>query len=499
MGMREEVLRMERVTYMEADTPLLENFCITVMAGEILGLIPVNSYGVASFLNLAKHNLPLHYGYVYYREKIVNSWKSQGRDTNRISIIRNESCLVDKLTVADNIFVLRQGFKKHIINHGVLKKQLQVFLEDIDIDISADTFVKDLTAFEKLIIEILRAIVAGNWLVILEGISTVVSNKELQKIHFILRHYAKKGFAFIYIESHYEEMKEVCDRIALMDNGHITKIFNMKDVIPDIIRTNTTEKFERIIKKNLTENVETGKAEEVVLSIENLCCNSIQNLNLTIRKNECVVIHDLDNSIYTDLMKVLMGEIKITGGRILAGGMELDYGKSREIAIIQELPAKTLLFRELSYLDNLCFTIDHRIKNVWWSKGLKASLIKEFSPILGKEVFYKPVKNLTLEQQYDLIYARILLQKPKVVFCVKPFKGAGVSLRMHIAELMHMLIKKGIGVVVLTVNLSDSLAVADRLICISHGRVEEEYDRSKFERLPVSVPWQYLYHEKGQE
>ncbi|MDF2802461.1 MAG: sugar transporter ATP-binding protein [Anaerocolumna sp.] len=497
--MRQEILRMERVTYMEADTPLLENFCITVMAGEILGLIPINSYGVDSFLHLAVHNLPLHYGYVYYREKIVNSWKNQGRDLNRISIIRNESCLVDKLTVADNIFVLRRGFKKRIINHGVLKKQLQLFLKDIDINISADAFVEDLTPFEKLIIELLRAIVAGNWLVILEGIGTIVSNKELQKIHFILRHYAEKGFAFIYIESHYEEMKSVCDRIALMENGHITKIFNMKDVIPDIIRTNTTKKFEQIIMKNLLENEKANKIDEVVFRAESVCCKSIQDLNLTIKKGECVVIHDLDNAIYTDLIKGLNGDEKISSGKFLVEGKQLDYGKSRDIAIIQELPIKTLLFKELSYLDNLCFTLDHRIKKVWGNKDLKSSLIKELTPLLGEEVFFKSIKNLTLEQQYDLIYTRILLQKPKIVFCVKPFKGAGVSLRMHIAELIHMLIEKGISVGILTVNLSDSLAVADRLICISQGKVEDEYDRTKFDKLPVSVPWQYLYNEKGHE
>ncbi len=497
--MREEILRMERVTFMDGEVPLLENFCITVMAGEILGLIPVNSYGVDVFLHLVKHNLPLHYGYVYYREKIVNSWKNQGRDINRISIIRNESCLVDKLTVADNIFVLRQGFKKRIINPGVLKKQLQSFLEEIEIDISADAFVEDLTPFEKLIIELLRAIVAGNWLVILEGIGTIVSNKELQKIHFILRHYAEKGFAFIYIESHYEEMKSVCDRIALMENGHITKIFDMKDIIPDVIKINITEKFEQIIKKNLLENDEINKDKNVVFSAENVYCNSIRNLNLAIKAGECVVIHDLDNTIYADLIKGLIGEEKINKGTFLVDGMPLDYGNSRDIAIIQELPMKTLLFRELSYLDNLCFALDHRIKNVWSSNELKNSLVKELAPLLGKEVFYKSVKNLTLEQQYDLIYTRILLQKPKVVLCVKPFKGAGVSLRMHIAELIHMLMKKGIGVGILTVNLSDSLAVADRLICISHGTVEEEYDRNQFDKLPVSVPWQYLYYEKGRE
>ena len=67
--MREEILRMERVTYLEQGTPQLENFSMTLWEGEILGLIPVNHHGVSSLLKLLQQNLPLHYGYVYYRDR----------------------------------------------------------------------------------------------------------------------------------------------------------------------------------------------------------------------------------------------------------------------------------------------------------------------------------------------------------------------------------------------------------------------------------------------
>ena len=62
--MREEILRMERVTYLEQGTPQLENFSMTLWEGEIFGLIPVNHYGISSLLKLLRQNLPLHYGYV---------------------------------------------------------------------------------------------------------------------------------------------------------------------------------------------------------------------------------------------------------------------------------------------------------------------------------------------------------------------------------------------------------------------------------------------------
>ena len=119
-----EVLRMEKVTYKEQGRILLDNFNITVRKGEVFGLIPVNRYGMDAFLKLLQQNMPLHYGYVYYREQLVNQWQRSHNRTNRISIIRNKSSLAEDLTVVDNIFVLRRGFHKYLIHPGMLERLL---------------------------------------------------------------------------------------------------------------------------------------------------------------------------------------------------------------------------------------------------------------------------------------------------------------------------------------------------------------------------------------
>ena len=81
-----EVLRMEKVTYKEQGRILLDNFNITVRKGEVFGLIPVNRYGMDAFLKLLQQNMPLHYGYVYYREQLVNQWqRSQTGRTGSVS------------------------------------------------------------------------------------------------------------------------------------------------------------------------------------------------------------------------------------------------------------------------------------------------------------------------------------------------------------------------------------------------------------------------------
>ena len=74
---------------------------MSIWAGEIMGLMPVNRHGISALIKLLRQNLPLHYGYVYYHEKQVNHWRYSDSSMNRISVIQNKSCLAEGLTVAE--------------------------------------------------------------------------------------------------------------------------------------------------------------------------------------------------------------------------------------------------------------------------------------------------------------------------------------------------------------------------------------------------------------
>ena len=165
--MREEIFRMERVTRIERGMVRLEDFNLQVYKGEIMGLLPVNAHGMTAFLNLLQTNLPIRDGYVYYGGGLVNSWKESGREANRISIIQAQSCLVEQMTVTDNIFVLRQGYRQRMIRPGILQSQLEPFLRDIGIDLAADCRVEKLSVFERVVVELLKAVILGYRLIVL--------------------------------------------------------------------------------------------------------------------------------------------------------------------------------------------------------------------------------------------------------------------------------------------------------------------------------------------
>ena len=486
--MRQEALRMERVSTRENDVIQLDGFNLSILAGEIMGLLPVNNHGLTSLLKLLQYNTPLRYGYVYYREEQVNTWRNSKQRHNRIGLIRSESCLVEGLTVTDNIFVLRPEFKTWILRPSILKKQLLPFLQSLDIDISAGAYVAELTAFEKVVVDVLKSVVAGFKLIVLQDISANIGEAELVKFHRLLKNYAARGISFLYIDFHIEELGQVCDKVALMSNGRIVKTLDNAAGLTDAFR-NYTKAYISEVKQQAYAPAPAARDGGSVFEARGLTGEHVDGLSFSAASGECVVLQNPDVQVFGELLSMLSGERVPESGSLLIDGREIAPRIGGDIAVIQELPTETMLFKELSYLDNLCFLLDSRIPEVWRDHGIREGVGREFIPAPGAEVFDKRIDELTESQKYELVYTRIAIQKPKVVFCVQPFRSADIGQRMHIRGLMKMLLDKGIAVVILAVNLAGNLSLADRLVRLRKDKPDEVYLPGEFSGISLPAPW----------
>ena len=115
-----------------------------------------------------------------------------------------------------------------------------------------------------------------------------------------------------------------------------------------------------------------------------------------------------------------------------------------------------------------------RMPDVFGGRKIKASIRREYAPILGEEVFESPVEALSERQKYQLVYTRIILQKPRVAFLIQPFMGADMPHRRFIWEMLEMLLDKGIALVLLSVNPLDTWLVAQRTLKLSGEGIVEE-------------------------
>ncbi|MDD3920615.1 MAG: sugar ABC transporter ATP-binding protein, partial [Eubacteriales bacterium] len=267
-------------------------------------------------------------------------------------------------------------------------------------------------------------------------------------------------------------------------NGQVVKLFDTAHIPPDTINLFCGEEFGKLVNAKSATHA-AAHSSTPVLEVHNLCFGAIQGLDFTVAHGECVVIQDMDNSILQDSLRLLTCEQRPVRGEISVNHIPFTKRSRRSIAVIQEMATETMLFSSMSYIDNLCFTMDHRLPSVWRRRRLKTSIRREYTQRLGSDIFDKHVDELSEREKYDLIYARIQLQRPDVVFCVQPFMQAGAELRVHIWKLLETFLEKGIAVVILAVNLADALSLADRLVTVQEGSVYRTYDRSEFGVLPA--------------
>ena len=117
--MKRELLRMDHVNLEAGGERLLDNLNFQIFAGEIMGLVSRSFKGHDQLIGLIGYNRPITSGTVWYDGKIVNSYSYSDGSANRVYVIEQKSHLVEGLSVVDNIFVLRSGFRKYFINRGM--------------------------------------------------------------------------------------------------------------------------------------------------------------------------------------------------------------------------------------------------------------------------------------------------------------------------------------------------------------------------------------------
>ena len=242
-----------------------------------------------------------------------------------------------------------------------------------------------------------------------------------------------------------------------------------------------------------TEKREGQQAAPVVFQWKGYGEDAACKFSFDVHKGECLAVQIMDAGGMEELRRILTGDILPESGEILLNGKKTEIPGNGRIAVIQERTTKTMIFPELDYMNNLCICLAEKVPSIWHDKRLRKSIRNEYSPILGRDVFEMPVEELSEKQKYQLVYTRVLLQKPEILLCIQPFSGADLAHRMFIWSMLEKFLDKGISVVILSLNLSDSLAMADRLLILGENGEKREIARENFHKITSPVPWLHMY------
>ncbi|MCR1898460.1 ATP-binding cassette domain-containing protein [Irregularibacter muris] len=478
--MKKERLRIENVIREVEGIRYLDNINFHVFTGEIMGLLPLNNHGKSQLIELISQNISIDFGRIYFDEKLVNYYEHSNMSNNKVYFINKQTKLIEDLKVIDNIYVLNHRFHGYFINEKKLKAKTDALLRHLNIHIQTKQFISELTLFEKTVIELIKAVTNGAQLIILDELSNFLSIEELVDFQKLMIYYAQKGISFLYMANHHEEAFKICDRVCIFENGRILKVIDKKDFSDEALDPYIIP-FDHSAGLN-EPNENMGNFEFKNFSTENL-----KDISFSVRRGECITLLDINNKGIQDIAEILSGRIEPLGGNILLDYEDIDGRTplsllSKGIIFIPENPVQKTLFYEMSYLENLTFLIDRKLNKSIINKKILKNIQQEYRNIIGKEIEAKDLNSLNKKALYNLVYFRIQLFNPKVVFIMQPFSNADMYLRGRIIELINQLKKKGMAVIILAVSISDTLTVSDRFFVIEDGKLLKDPSKKHLER-----------------
>ncbi len=481
--MREEILRMEHICCGVDGSRELDYLNMQIFKGEIYGILVLENYGISKLMELICRNIPIENGQVFFEEKLVNSHRESDCSRNKVALVNRESRLIDSLSLADNLFVLREGFRQHVIADRTIRIETERILKELGIRLPAGTPVEKLGGYHRLVLEVMKAVIAGAGLIILWDISDMLSAEELNEFHGLIRRLAGRGHTFLYVYGHHEVLRQICDRIAIFKEQTIQRVVldqdRLRDQIINVYARYTYDKLLRLRKD--TENETPGCP---AIRLDGVCSGPVRDLSFSVSEGETVLLLDESNTILDELSDLLTGRKEPSFGSILPQMGKKE--RKKRIALIKRDPIHSTLFQELSYLENLCAPLAEKIPFFWLRTRLRRSVYYEFREKIGPAIDASHLYGLSQKELLTLVYYRYLIARPDLVICVQPLSNMDMHLRGHVLELMAELRSRGIAILILNTELYDTFYIANKLIRVEHGRVIGEYTREHFDEARMT-------------
>lgn len=476
--MKKELLRFENVAKIVDGAVYLDNFSFYMCQGETVGFVSTNDRGEKELLKLLSRNLPIDSGRIYFQGKLVNSYLNSDSSRNKIYIVGQKSSLIDALTIADNLFVMRSGFKKYVINERVLQAQAELILRQMSAHIDLNKRISRLTTMERITVEAAKAYLMGCRLLIFLYPDQIISQVEYEKFNGLLHKVKDRGMSSLYFCHHHRILFQACDRIAMFSNGRIKKLFQREQF--------TDEDFAHyILSFEGYQSPVRGGTRERMFELKNAAGLFMNRISLGADRGECITVLDSDYRVTDELMEILTGEKTDYTGSIICSGMDMrkigrDYLDSG-LVILSDHPTETFLFREMTYLENLCFLLDRKIKKSRLKQAYISSVRNEYHKTDGEVVDEKDITALTLKEKYGLVFNKLRLFGPRVLVMKKPFAYGDMHCRKYILERIKALKESGTCVILMTNYITDCLYISDRIDVIREGKnvvslKPDEYD-----------------------
>jgi ribose transport system ATP-binding protein len=469
----------------------LDGVGISVCRGEVHALVGENGAGKSTLMHILAGVFPPDFGRIEFagmRNIIIpNEHASQRLG---ISIVFQERSLFADLSVAENIFAGRQPTRLwgHI-RRGEMWSRAKRLLDQVRLAVDPRTLVSRLSPAEQQMVEIAKALSLDARLLILDEPTAALTAAESQTLFEVIEQAKTAGRAIIYISHRLDEIFRIADRVTVLKDGR------WQGTLP-IEKTSPADLVLRMIGREVVKSdpaaARIPRDDQPVLQVRGLSDPTpagerslLKDISFSVHAGEIVALAGLTGAGRTETALSVFGARPKASGQILIDGRRVRIRSPRDaikagIGYLSEDRKESGLFLDMGIAANMA-AANLRSFGTWWMSRKKlreaAQSYRERLRIAAADID-APVVRLSGGNQQKLLIARWLLVRSKVLFVDEPTRGVDVGVKDEVHALLRELADRGAAVVVVSSDMPEVLAVADRVLVMREGRIAGELDRA---------------------
>ncbi len=490
-GVTAPLLHMQDVRKSFGHVEVLHGVSLEVRAGEIHALVGENGAGKSTLMKILAGVYSDFTGEMRVGGKPARFHNPREAEAAGIAIIHQELSLVPYLSVAENMFLGREPLTAfRTVDHGRMRREAQRFLQELAPNIDVRRPVAHYSLSVQQLIEIGKALSGQAKILILDEPTSALTDAETARLFDILRNLRKQGTGLIYISHKLDEIDELADRVTVLRDGEWIGTHDAADITRDLmIREMVGRQIEQLFPERATEpGPELFRVDHATLADPGSPKKLVDDVSLVVRAGEIVGLGGLMGSGASELLGCIFGRY----GRRAKGVYALEgeryfpttprHAIDSGIALLTNDRKTTGLVLSMSVLENMTLASLRRASTMGWlhprqERWLYGPLAEELS--LKTPSMVAPMTALSGGNQQKVALAKWLMTEPKLLLLDEPTRGVDVGAKSEIYELMNRWTDRGMGILLITSELPELLAMSDRIIVMSQGRITAELSREE--------------------
>ena len=405
-----------------------------------------------------------------------------------IAVVHQERNLIPEFSVEENITLHNPPLKFGVIDRAERTRLAKQALQTLGFEIDLNERVKNLSVAQMQLVEIAKALVTNAKIILLDEPTASITGSETKKLFDVVRKLKEQGTAVLFVSHKLEEVYEICDTVTVLRDGvsvlesKSLSDYKQGEIVDLMVGRHLAE------RKNVIRKIDRSK--KPVIELKNLSTAlGHRNINLSLYPGEVLGMYGLVGAGRSELARSILGLHAVTNGQILLNGVEVKIKNFRDalhkfrIGYVTENRKEEGLFLDFPVRKNISVTILSKIlqKLSVINPKKEDEVANKYVDRLGIKVVDNNQLALTLSggNQQKVSVSKWLAAETKILVIDEPTVGVDVRTKASFHELITQLADEGLSIILISSDLAEMVAVADRILVMRRYELVGDLDNSK--------------------